>query len=178
MPQNQQLDVLGELTAAAPDEQPQQRREPEIREGKEHPSMLPEPAAVDIDSRNLVLKPLTRTLSMNCGSGDSLNVSTWCGLSANARQIRLIADCDIPVAAAIDRVDQCVALSGWASSVVTMTRSTSSSPIVRGLPGRGSSWSPSSPRSANRTRHLPTVVSLQPKRAAMSTLRSPSAAAS
>jgi hypothetical protein len=29
---------------------------------------------------------------MNCGSGESLNDSTWCGLSAKARQIRLTAD--------------------------------------------------------------------------------------
>ena len=49
---------------------------------------------------------------MNCGSGDSLNASLRCGLSANARQIRLIALWLIPVAAAIDRVDQCVALTG------------------------------------------------------------------
>ena len=49
---------------------------------------------------------------MNWGSGDSLKCSTWCGLSPNARQIRLMADWDIPVAAAIDRVDRCVALSG------------------------------------------------------------------
>jgi hypothetical protein len=53
-----------------------------------------------------------RTLSMNCGSVDSFHVSTRCGLSPNARQIREIADCDIPVAVAIDRVDQCVPLLG------------------------------------------------------------------
>jgi hypothetical protein len=34
---------------------------------------------------------MSRTLSMNCGSGESLNVSLWWGLSANARQIRLTA---------------------------------------------------------------------------------------
>jgi hypothetical protein len=32
VPQNNQLDVLGELAATAPHEQPQQRREREIRE--------------------------------------------------------------------------------------------------------------------------------------------------
>jgi len=46
-------------------------------------------------------------------------------LSANARQIRLIALWLIPVAAAIDRVDQCVAFAGCCSSVFTITRSTS-----------------------------------------------------
>src|SRR5215211_9501493 len=55
---------------------------------------------------------MSRTSSMNCGSGESLNASVWCGLSANARQIRLTADWLIPVAAAIERVDQCVASFG------------------------------------------------------------------
>src|SRR5262245_8052487 len=78
---------------------------------------------------------MSRTLSMNCGSGESLNACVWCGFSPNARQMRLTADCDMPVAAAIDLVDQCVASFGLSSSVFTITRSTSSSPIERGLPG-------------------------------------------
>ena len=89
----------------------------------------------------------------------------------------LIADWLIPVAAAIERVDQCVAFAGCSSSVFTITRSRSSSLIVRGLPGRGSSCSPSKPRRANRPRHLPTVEWLQPSSAAISTLERPSAAA-
>ena len=52
---------------------------------------------------------MSRTLSMNCGSGESLNASVWCGLSPNARQMRLTAVWLMPVAAAIERVDQCVA---------------------------------------------------------------------
>src|SRR4051812_35869784 len=48
---------------------------------------------------------MSRTLSMNCGSGDSLTASVWCGLSANARQIRLTAVWLMPVARAIERVD-------------------------------------------------------------------------
>ena len=68
------------------------------------------------------------------GSGESLNVSVWCGFSPNARQIRLTALWLIPVAAAIDRVDQCVAFAGRSSSVFTITRSTCSSLIVRGFP--------------------------------------------
>jgi hypothetical protein len=43
MPQNNQLDVLGELVAPASDEQPQHRGEHEVNEGNEHPPMLPEP---------------------------------------------------------------------------------------------------------------------------------------
>ena len=93
---------------------------------------------------------MSRTLSMNCGSGESLNVSVWWGSSPNARQIRLTAVWLIPVAAAIERVDQCVASRGCSSSVFTITRSTSSSLIERGLPGRGSSCKPSRPRRANR----------------------------
>src|SRR6266480_1567292 len=69
---------------------------------------------------------MSLTLSMNCGSGDSLNASVWCGFSPKARQMRLTADWLIPVAAAIERVDQCVALAGLSSSVFTITRSTSS----------------------------------------------------
>jgi hypothetical protein len=43
MPQHEQLNVLGELAAPASDKQPQDGREGEISEGKEHPPMLPEP---------------------------------------------------------------------------------------------------------------------------------------
>jgi hypothetical protein len=68
-----------------------------------------------------------------------LNDSVWCGFNPNARQIRLTALWLIPVAAAIDLVDQCVASFGCSSSVFTITRSTCSSLIERGLPGRGSS---------------------------------------
>ncbi|WP_432045391.1 hypothetical protein [Streptomyces asiaticus] len=61
-----------------------------------------------------------------------LDVCDRCGARANARQIREIADWDMLVAAAIDRVDQWVAFSGFSSSVLTMTRSTSASVIFRG----------------------------------------------
>ena len=55
-------------------------------------------------------------------------------MSPKARQIRLTALWLMPVAA-IERVDQCVALAGCSSSVLTITRSTSSSEMVRGLAG-------------------------------------------
>jgi hypothetical protein len=58
MAQNEQLDVLGERAATAAHEQPQQRREREIRERKEHRSMLPDVATAAIENRNLVLEPL------------------------------------------------------------------------------------------------------------------------
>ncbi len=43
MPQDEQLDVFGELAAPASDEQQQDSREREISERKQHPPMLPEP---------------------------------------------------------------------------------------------------------------------------------------
>jgi hypothetical protein len=44
MSQHEQLDVLSEFAAPAADQQPQQSREGEIGEGKEHAPMLPSPA--------------------------------------------------------------------------------------------------------------------------------------
>ena len=112
---------------------------------------------------------------MNCGSGDNLNDSTRCGFSANARQMRLTADCDMPVAAASERVDQCVAFAGVSSNVLTITRSTSSSVTVRGAPGRGSSQSPSKRRSRNRVRHFATVPRVTPSRSPIAVFDPPSA---
>src|SRR6476469_1604935 len=112
---------------------------------------------------------------MNCGSLLILNVSTRCGLSPNASQIRPTVDLDSPVSAAIDARDQCVASLGWRSSVATSTASTCSSVIVRGAPGRGSSDSPSSRRSMNRRRQIPTVCGHTPTSAATSLLDLPAA---
>jgi hypothetical protein len=44
MPQDEQLDVFGELPAPAPDQQPQHGREGEIGERKEHSAILPSTA--------------------------------------------------------------------------------------------------------------------------------------
>jgi hypothetical protein len=52
MAQNNQLDVLGELTVPASDEQPQQRGKHEVNKGKEHPPILPKLAATDIKRGN------------------------------------------------------------------------------------------------------------------------------
>ena len=112
---------------------------------------------------------------MNSGSVDSLNVSTRCGLSPNARQIRPIVDFDSPVSAAIADRDQCVASLGVRSSVSTTTCSTCASLTDRGPPGRSSSTRPSSPFCTNRLRHLPTVADVTPKPAATDTLSAPSA---
>ena len=125
-------------------------------------------------------KPTTsRTLSMNCGSVDSLKSSIRWGFNPNVRQIREIAVWFNPTRCAIDLVDHCVEPSGGASSkVVTMTCSTMSSVIFRGWPGRGSSSRPSRRLAANRVRHLPTVTGLHRNSPAMSRFSAPSAAAS
>jgi hypothetical protein len=115
---------------------------------------------------------------MNCGSVDSLKVSTRYGLSPNARQIREIADGDMPTCRASPLVDQWVASLGEASNVSSSTRSICSSVIVRAAPGRGSSTRPSSRRATNRERHLVTVGRDTPSRAATAWLLAPSAQAS
>jgi hypothetical protein len=82
---------------------------------------------------------------MNCGSVDSFQVWTKCGLSPNARQIRDTAVWLNPTCLAIDRVDQWVSWRGGGSSrVLVITCSTWVSVIVRGRPGRGSSDRPPS----------------------------------
>ncbi len=118
------------------------------------------------------------TFSMNCGSFDSFQVSCRCGCSPNACQIRITASGVIPTSLAIDLVDQCVASFGADSSVVITTRSTCSSVIVRGRPGRGSSNSPSRRRSANRLRHFVTVGRETPNDSAISPFVNNPAAAS
>src|SRR6266702_2414143 len=115
---------------------------------------------------------------MNSGSLLGLNVSARCGLRRNAFQIRPTVDFDSPDRFAIDARDQWVASFGACSKVATTTSSTLSSLIFRGAPGRSSSTRPSSRRTTNRDRHLPTVGRDTPSRPATSALDSPSAHAS
>jgi hypothetical protein len=83
----------------------------------------------------------------------------------------------MPVALAIERVDQWVApLAGLSSRVLTITASTLSSVTVRFAPGRGSSNSPSRRRATKRARHFPTVTALTRSRAATALLVVPSSA--
>ncbi len=58
---------------------------------------------------------MSLTFSMKKGSVESLKLSSWCGLRPKARQMRLTADWLIPVASAIERVDQWVASRGVSS---------------------------------------------------------------
>jgi hypothetical protein len=110
------------------------------------------------------------TFSMNNGSLESFQVSWRCGCSPNACQIRITASGVIPTSRAIDRVDQCVASLGVLSSVVIITRSTCSSVIDRGFPGRGSSTRPSRRRPEKRLRHFVTVGRETPNASAISPL--------
>ncbi len=120
---------------------------------------------------------MSRTLSMNWGSFDSLNVDSFHGLRPNAFQMRTTAVCVIPVERAMSRVDQCDAPFGVSSNVFTMTRSTWSSVMLRGAPGRGSSTRPSRRSSTKRRRHFPTAAWLTPSSAATCLLSDPPAQA-
>ncbi len=78
----------------------------------------------------------------------------------------------------MERSDQWVAPGGLVSSVRRMVSAISSSPIVRGAPGRGSSRSPSSLRSAKRRRHFETVLASALTAVQIALFSSPEAAAS
>jgi hypothetical protein len=60
---------------------------------------------------------MSRTLSTNSGSLDSLNVWLRCGCKPNAAHIRRIVVWEKPVSAAIERIDQCVASAGVVRNV-------------------------------------------------------------
>ncbi len=115
---------------------------------------------------------------MNSGSVLTLNPPARCGLSLNAFQTRPTVDLLSPDLLAIDARDQWVASFGVSSSVSTTMASTCSSVTDTGRPGRSSSPRPSSRRSMNRARHLPTVAGVTPSLAATCLLSVPSAHAS
>ncbi|GLY55225.1 hypothetical protein Lesp01_88800 [Lentzea sp. NBRC 102530] len=104
---------------------------------------------------------------------DNFHASRRCGCNPNAFQIRVTAVWVNPDSAAIDRVDQCVALAD--SSAAAITTSTCSSEVVRGRPGRASSSNPSTRSITNRERHFATVPRCTPNSAAISLFEPPSA---
>lgn len=63
---------------------------------------------------------MSRTLSTNSGSVDSLNVSLRCGCSENAFQIRCTVEGANPDARAMPRELQCVRPAGKVSSVAVI----------------------------------------------------------
>jgi hypothetical protein len=121
---------------------------------------------------------MSRTFSTNSGSVESLKVSTRCGWSENAFQMRCTVEGASPAALAMPRELQCVRPAGSLSSVAVTTSATFSSVTVRGAPGRGSSRSPSSRRSAKRRRQVATVMRATPRRSTIARLLKPSAASS
>jgi hypothetical protein len=102
-------------------------------------------------------------------------VETWL-FSDQARQIREIADCDIPHGRChrpgrpVGVTAQRLMLQGR-----VITRSTCSSVIFRGAPGRGSSVNPSGRSRTNRNRHLRTVSRDTARLAAISVFDRPCA---
>lgn len=105
-----------------------------------------------------------------------MKVSLRCGANEEAFQMRCTVETEGPDALAIERVLQCVASAGVASSVFVTTSVIFSSSILRGAPQRGSSSRPSKPRAANRLRHVKTVILETPTSSAMAQLFKPSAA--
>src|SRR5260370_11766294 len=87
--------------------------------------------------------------------------------------MRLTVDWLSPVLAANARLLQCVAPLGASSRVRRTARSTRSSPICRGAPGRISSPKPTIPSVIKRFRHIPTVQPVLPGLAAPAALLSP-----
>jgi len=121
---------------------------------------------------------MSRTFPTKSGSFESLKISVLCGCNPKARQMRWMVSGAQPTALAIARSDQCVAPGGVVSSVSRIVSAISSSPILGGVPGRGSSSSPSSRRSAKRRRHLPTVLASAPTSMQIALFSCPDAAAS
>ncbi len=81
----------------------------------------------------------------------------------------------MPVCFAIARTLQCVASRGVLSNLWATTRSTSSSLILHGAPGRGSPKNPLRPRSMERWRHFPTHCLDTPSFSATSIFSTPDA---
>ena len=67
---------------------------------------------------------MSRTLSTNSGSLESLKVSERCGCKPKAPQMRQIVVCERPLSLAIERNDQWVASAGVALSVRSTTLAT------------------------------------------------------
>src|SRR5580692_6738642 len=130
-------------------------------------------------SGGLRYRPTTsRSFSMKNGSVDSLKLSLRCGWRPSSLKYRWTLVAEIVVSAAIVRTLQCVEPSaGLVCNVLWINSATRSSSIVRGLPGRTSSYRPLMRCSRNRARHLPTVARVSCRRLAISLFGSPAAAA-
>ena len=105
---------------------------------------------------------------------ESLNVSTRCGWSPLADQIRCTVAGLTPCAFAIDRQLQCVSPGGLSCSVAA-TIAPAFPAGIEGLRPRPSRTLPSfaSPSSANRARHATTLDGDTPSRAAIAVFARP-----
>jgi hypothetical protein len=123
-------------------------------------------------------KPTT-SVSLNAGSLETLKVSTRCGFSPRAFQIRCTVLRLTPACLAIDLVLQWVSPLGLECSVASTISSTFSAGID-GFGPRPLRTSPSlaRPSSANRFRQARTVTVVTPTSAAIRALATPSAASS
>ncbi len=121
---------------------------------------------------------MSRTLSMNWGSFDSLNVDSSHGLRPNAFQMRTTAVCVIPVEPAMSRLStNATPPSGFPPTFLHDDPFNLVVGDARGAPGRGSSTRPSRRSSTKRRRHFPTVAWLTPSSAATCLLSDPPAQA-
>src|SRR5665647_2745856 len=125
---------------------------------------------------------MSRTLASSSGSVENLNVPDRWGWIPKCFHSRAIVawDTGFPLRrsrSASNREDQCVIPSsaGGSVNVIDKISSRTDCGIVGGLPDRGASARPASPRAANRERHITTVGSAQPTRAAICFPGTPSA---
>ena len=125
---------------------------------------------------------MSRTLASSSGSVENLNVpDRWGWIPKFFHTLATVA-CETGLPSrrnrsASNREDQCVTPSSTGGSVNVIDRisSRTSWEIVAGLPERGASARPASPRAANLERHITTVGSAQPTRAAICLPGTPSA---
>jgi hypothetical protein len=100
---------------------------------------------------------ISRSFSMKNGSLDNLKYRCRWGCSPKVFHTRCTVDFEIPICLAIVRQLQWVPSSGFVFSVLRISAANRSSSMLRGRPGRSSSYNPSMPCSTKRLRHLPTV---------------------
>src|ERR1035441_10278589 len=101
---------------------------------------------------------MASNLSANSGSLLTLKLSTRCGFSPLARQMRDTDAFETPISRAMVRVDQCVALAGVLSVVITIRVAVITGVIDGVRPDRGESLrSPATPCSRNRPRQSVTI---------------------
>jgi hypothetical protein len=123
-------------------------------------------------------KPTTSiSFSSKCGSLDSWNVVTRCGLSPRADHTRCTVSLETPTRWAIVRVLQCVCPAGvecWVNSTIS---STTACEIIALRPRPGATCANLvSPCASNRARQARTVIAVTPTCSAIRVFATPPAA--